>query len=192
MREYFEACSRVPMLCATLVLVLILVVAVFPALPIGGEMLDVRGGYTYPEALAALEGYGEAGRRTHAWTSVTLDTLLPVVYASFLCGLIYRCRPTERLWRLAYLPLAAGLIDLGENIQIVLMLTRYPNISAGQSGHRLAVDVVQGIHGLDLPGTGNCAGGCCGGPPCSCGNSNPHVVAATGHEGVALSCSGLP
>ena len=132
MRRYLEASSRAPALLVTLASTLILVAAVFPALPIGGEPLDARAGYTHAEALAALEGYGEAGRRTHVWASLTLDTLLPVAYASFLAGLIYRYRPAERSWMLAYLPLAAGAIDLGENVQVVLLLTRYPDISAGQ------------------------------------------------------------
>ncbi len=132
MRKYFEACSGTLALWATMVSSVVLLVVAFPALPIGGEMLDVRGGYTYPEALAALEGYGESGRRAYAWASATLDTLFPVLYASFLAGLVYRFRPAERWWRLAYLPLAVALIDLGENVQIVLMLTRYPGISTGQ------------------------------------------------------------
>ena len=132
MRKYFEAASKAPALCATLASSLVLVMAVFPSLPIGGEMLDAKRGYAHPETLAALEGYGEAGRRAYAWASLTLDTLLPTLYASFLGGLVYRCRPTEQLWRLAYLPLAAGVIDLGENVQIVVMLTRHPDISAGQ------------------------------------------------------------
>lgn len=132
MRRLFEASSESGALCATLGSTLILLVVVFPALPIGGEMLDAKGVYTYPEALAALESYGESGRRAYAWSSLTLDTLLPVVYASFLGGLIYRFRPTERWWKLAWLPLAAGVIDLGENVQIVLMLNRYPDISAAQ------------------------------------------------------------
>ena len=132
MRKYFEASGRAWVLCSTLVSALILLVVVFPVLPVGGEMLDVMDGYTHSEALAVLEGYGEAGRRVYALASLTLDTLFPVVYASFLAGLIYRFRPTERMWRLAWLPPAAGVIDLGENVQIVLMLTRYPDISAGQ------------------------------------------------------------
>lgn len=132
MRRCLEACGGTPVLGATGVATLILLVVGFPALPIGGEMLDVRGAYTHSEALAALESYGEAGRRVYFWASVTLDTLLPVLYASFLAGLLYRFRPVERLWGLAFLPVAAGLVDLGENIQILLMLARYPDISAGQ------------------------------------------------------------
>ncbi len=132
MRRLFEASSAAWVLLATFASALILLAVVFPALPVGGEMLDVMRGYTSSEALAALDGYGEAGRRAYAWASLTLDTLLPAAYASFLAGLIYRFRPTERMWRLAWLPPAAGVIDLGENIQIVLMLMRYPDISAVQ------------------------------------------------------------
>jgi len=132
MRRYFEASSRAPALFAALAVAVILVVVVFPALPIGGDPFDASGGYTQAEALAVLDGYGEAGRRTHIWASLTLDTALPVVYAGFLGGLIYRYRPSERWWKLAYLPLAAGAIDLGENVWVVLLLTRYPDISSGQ------------------------------------------------------------
>ena len=151
MRTYFEAVGRTPVLGATLIAALILV-AVFPALPIGGELLDVKSGYTYREAVVALESYGERGRRVYAWSSATLDTLLPVVYVSLLAGLVYRFRPTERLWTLAYLPIAAGVLDLCENIQIVLLLVLYPDVSARQvataslftlsKGHALSACVV--------------------------------------------------
>ena len=133
MRTYFETVSTTPALVATLLSTLILVVAVFPALPIGGDMLDVKPGYTYPEAVAALQSYGEQGRRVYAWSSATLDTLLPAVYASLLAGLVYRFRPTERLWTLAYLPIGAGALDLCENIQIIFLLVLYPEeVSAPQ------------------------------------------------------------
>ena len=132
MRTYFEFASRAPVLGATLVAAMILLVAVFPALPIGGEMLDVKPGYTYDEVISALDGYGAQGRRVYAWSSATLDTVLPVVYVSFLAGLVYRFRPRECLWWLASLPVAAGVLDLCENIQIVLMLMQYPDIDAGQ------------------------------------------------------------
>ena len=132
MRAYFEVASRAPVLGATLVAAVILPVAVFPALPIGGEMLDVKPGYTYDEVISALDGYGTQGRRVYAWSSATLDTVLPVVYVSFLAGLVYRFRPREYLWWLAYLPVAAGVLDLCENIQIILMLMQYPDIDAGQ------------------------------------------------------------
>ena len=131
MRGHFEFISRTPVLSAALMTVLVLLLAVFPALPIGGEMLDVRAAYTYPEVVAAMEGYGEQGRRVYAWSSGILDTLMPVAYVSLLAGVVYRLRPTNRLWRLAHLPLATGVLDLCENVLIILMLTRYPDVSAG-------------------------------------------------------------
>ncbi|MDE2732641.1 MAG: hypothetical protein OXI38_14750 [Bacteroidota bacterium] len=132
MRKYFEICSGTKAILGTLASVLILMMVVFPALPIGGESLDGRFGYTHSEAVTALESYGESGRRVYAWGSMTLDLLLPLLYASFMVGLIYRFRPAERWWMLAYLPLGVALLDLGENVQVVLMLTGYPNISVGQ------------------------------------------------------------
>jgi len=131
-RQYVEFASRTLALGTTLVATLVLLVVVFPALPIGGEMLDVKAGYTYGEAVAAMESYGDRGRQVYVWASLTLDTLLPFVYVSFLAGFVFRFRPTERLWRLALVPLAAGVLDLCENIQVILMLTLYPDVSAGQ------------------------------------------------------------
>lgn len=132
MKECFEFAGKTPVLSATLVTVLVLLFAVFPILPVGGRMLDVMAGYTCPDVVAAMESYGEQGRRVYAWSSGTLDMLFPVVYVGLLAGSIYRFRPMERLWRLAYLPLAAGALDLCENVLIILMLTRYPEVSARQ------------------------------------------------------------
>ncbi len=107
---------------------------VFPALPIGGDSLDHRfGGYTHAEVLEAMESYDGAGRRTYAWSSLTLDTLYPVIYVGLLSGLIYRFRPSQRLGMLACLPFLAGALDLGENIQVFIMLIQYPDISTGQA-----------------------------------------------------------
>jgi len=143
MRTYCEFVSRTPVLGVTLGAAVLLLGAVFPALPIGDEMLDVKAGYTYAEAVAALDGYGEQGRRVYTWASVTLDTVLPVVYVSFLAGLVYRFRPRDRLWWLAYLPLAAGVLDLCENVQIIRMLIHYPDISAGQVASASAFTVAK-------------------------------------------------
>ena len=131
MKAYLDFVSGTRVLGATLVAAFLLVV-VIQALPVGGELLDEKVGYTHEEAVAAMEGYGENGRRTYAWSAATLDTLLPLVYASFLAGAVYRLRPAERFWRLAWLPPAAAALDLCENVQIIVMLTGYPDVSAGQ------------------------------------------------------------
>ena len=132
MQAYLDFARRTPVLIATLVTTLVLLFAVFPALPIDGDLLDVRSGYTHEEVVVAMDRYGEQGRRVYAWSAATLDTLLPLVYVSLLAGAVYRFRPTERAWRLVWLPVAAGALDLGENVQIIVMLTRYPDVSAGQ------------------------------------------------------------
>lgn len=131
MRSYFEVAARTWALVTTFALTLAGLLIVFPALPVGGELLDTRISYTHSEAMAAMSEYGERGRRVYAWASPTLDTLFPLVYVTFFAGLIYRCRPTDRLWRLAFLPVVAGLIDLGENALITAMLILYPDVSSG-------------------------------------------------------------
>ena len=132
MRTYFEFTSATPVFVTTLLLTGTLLGWVFPAVPIHGASLDVKPGYTYEEARAALTGYGAEGRRVYAWASLTLDTVLPVVYGSFFAGLVYRLRPTASLWWLAYLPVAVGGVDVGENVQIVRLLLQYPDLSAAQ------------------------------------------------------------
>ena len=52
-----------------------------PALPIGGDVFDVKSGYTHREVVVA-QSNGEQGRRVYAWSSATLDTSLLVVYVS--------------------------------------------------------------------------------------------------------------
>lgn len=132
MRHYFDVASRAPVLGATLISTVILVLVVFPAVPIGDETFDSKVGYTFAEVVSLMESYGEEGRRVYAWASGTLDTVLPLVYVSFLGGLVFRLRPAEPFWRLSYLPLVTGMLDLGENAQIIIMLVRYPDISAAQ------------------------------------------------------------
>ena len=130
-RSYFSFVSRVRVLGATFVSALLITI-VLNTLPFGPEMLDSRPGYTYQDALTAMAGFGEEGRKVYMWASMTLDTLLPAAYASFLAGIIYRLRPKENLWWLASLPVLAGGLDLCENYQIVTMLIHYPDITATQ------------------------------------------------------------
>lgn len=135
------------MLATTFVLTLMFLLGIFPLLPVDGELLDYKTSYTHAEAMAAMEGYGERGRRIYALASPTLDTLFPVAYVGFFAGLIYRCRPTERLWWLAFVPVAAGLVDLGENAQITLMLIQYPDVSPGQAAAASAFTQLKALAG---------------------------------------------
>jgi len=128
----FEFASRTPVLIGTFATASVLLVVVFPALPLGGQLLDATLGYTHDEVMAAMSGYGADGRRVYALASLTADTLLPVAYVGFLAGLVFRLRPGEGHGVLAYLPVAAGGLDLCENAQIVAMLVGFPEITPGQ------------------------------------------------------------
>ncbi len=132
MRRYFNFAGRTRTLLATFTATLAFLFLVFPNLPINGEMLDMMPGYSHAEALAAMEGYGPDGRSVYAWGSTILDTLFPLAYVTFFAGLIHRFRLTEGTWWLAYLPVAAGVLDLMENVQVTAMLIRYPDIGATQ------------------------------------------------------------
>ena len=131
MRSYFELAAK-PIVIGVSFVATAILLFVFTTLPVDGELLDVRQGYGFDEAMGALAGYGADGRQTYAWASATLDTLLPIAYATFLAGVVYRFRPREALGRLAWLPVALGVLDLFENAQIILMLISYPDVSSGQ------------------------------------------------------------
>ncbi len=134
MRGYFEFAAKTPILIATFIGIFVLVAFVFPVLPVGGELLDLKPGYSQAEVFAAMEEYGADGRRLYAWMSPTLDTLFPLIYVTFFAGVIYRFRLTEKLWVLAFIPVVAGIWDLCENAQITAMLIQYPDISESQVG----------------------------------------------------------
>ncbi|MDE0422122.1 MAG: hypothetical protein OXK76_14725 [Gammaproteobacteria bacterium] len=132
MRRYFEFAGRTGTLAVTLVAVAVLLLLVFPNLPIGGDTLDTKPGYTYAEAMASMEEYGADGRTAYAWASMVLDTLFPLAYVTLFAGLIYRFRASEGTWWLACLPVVGGVCDLLENAQITTMLVQYPDIGAVQ------------------------------------------------------------
>ncbi len=132
MRAYFAFAGRTSTLAVTFAATVVFLFLVFPYLPIDGELLDLKSGYSYDEAMASMDQYGADGRTTYAWASVLLDTLFPISYVTLFAGLIYRFRLTEGTWVLAFIPVIAGLTDLTENAQITAMLIQYPDISPTQ------------------------------------------------------------
>lgn len=144
MRSYFEFAGRTHTLAVTFAATAAFLVVVFPSLPIGGEMLDMKPGYSHEEAMASMAEYGPDGRTTYAWASAVLDTLFPIFYVTFFAGLIYRFRLTEGTWILAFIPVVAGLGDLAENAQITAMLLQYPNVGTTQVAWASAFTMVKG------------------------------------------------
>ena len=144
MRDYFAFAGRTATLVVTFCATAVFLVLVFPNLPVGGELLDMKPGYSYDVAMGSMEQYGPDGRTTYAWASVLLDTLFPIIYVTLFAGLIYRFRITEGTWILAFLPVAAGAWDLAENAQITAMLVQYPDIGATQVAWASAFTTVKG------------------------------------------------
>jgi len=131
-RKYFEFASGTKPLLISFAGVLLMVLWVFPSLPIGGEMIDLKLSYDLAAIQQSMLQYGASGRAIYALASPTVDTLFPVLYVTFFSGLLYRFRPNERLWLTAFIPVVAGLWDLCENAQITAMLLQYPELSTRQ------------------------------------------------------------
>ncbi len=147
MRTYFAFAGRTGTLAVTFAATAVFLILVFPNLPVDGQLLDLKPGYSYDEAMALMAQYGPDGRATYAWSSVLLDTLFPISYVTLFAGLIYRFRLTEGTWWLAFVPVAAGLWDLAENAQIAAMLVRYPDIGATQVAWASAFTAAKGWMG---------------------------------------------
>ena len=132
MKRFFEFAGKTGTLLTTFVLVVVILFLVFPNVPIDGELLDEKSGYSLEDAIDALTAYGADGRSTYLWTSLGLDTFFPLIYVTFFAGLIYRFRLNDETWWLAYIPIVGGIWDLMENVQISSMLLAYPEISETQ------------------------------------------------------------
>jgi hypothetical protein len=131
-RSYFKFAAGSRSLLLSLAGVLLMVLWVFPSLPIGAEMIDLKLSYDLAAIEQSMLQYGASGRAIYALASPTVDTLFPVLYVTFFSGLLYRFRPNERLWLTAFIPVVAGLWDLCENAQITAMLLQYPELSTRQ------------------------------------------------------------
>ena len=86
------------------------------------ELPDSRMlGYDAKELQAYFAAIGPDGRLLYAWTQLTLDVAFPLLYAAFLVALtahIYPCGPGR--WAV-WLPVAAAVADVGENVLLARM-----------------------------------------------------------------------
>lgn len=130
--KFFKFAAGTTPLIVCFIGVLVMMLLVFPALPVGGELIDVKLRYSLADVQAAMLQYRPHGRAVYALASPTVDTLFPLLYVTFFAGLLYRFRPTERLWIMACIPIFAGVWDLCENVQITAMLLQYPDLSTRQ------------------------------------------------------------
>ncbi|WP_159086952.1 hypothetical protein [Loktanella sp. Alg231-35] len=103
---------------------------------VSGEVpFDMRpSGYSPQDAAALLEGLGAEGRRYYLSHQIPLDTAYPALLALTLVSVMRwfgQHMPAHRLVRVGIiLSVGAALCDYIENLGIVAMILRWPDLSA--------------------------------------------------------------
>ena len=109
----------------TLSILILLIVSsiVFQNLPnnIYQNMLDLSFGFNTLDVQKTFDNLGERGRMNYIYSSLILDTVFPILYVLFFISILLKLN--EKSPFILYLPLIAGLFDIGENIFISLMMS---------------------------------------------------------------------
>ena len=95
------------------------------------------GGYSYDYAVKLLFTLGTDGRMEYLNRQLPLDFIFPALFsissALMLTWLLLkRYDKGSRIFYLCFVPIAAGIFDYLENIQIVLMILIYPDVTRTQ------------------------------------------------------------
>jgi hypothetical protein len=96
--------------------------------------IDLKFTYTPAEVFGMVSAYGEAGRAFYRTIELTADILYPIAYTLFfgalLTAILRRAFPQNPMvHRLALIPVLSFVMDMGENIGIITMLTQFPTQS---------------------------------------------------------------
>jgi len=108
-----------------LILVFVLIAVcgqIFQSLPynIYENMLDTKFGFGFIEVQNVMNQLGQEGRFVYIVSTLTLDTIFPVLYVTFILGLFFKFNFKSNLIYL--LPIIAGGFDLLQNIQTSLIM----------------------------------------------------------------------
>lgn len=95
------------------------------------NMVDLKLGYNSQDVFQAFDNMGEKGRSLHIYSSLVLDTIIPILYVSLVLGAYVKLFSKEISY-IYIIPILAGLFDIGENIQSVIMNHNYTNLSENQ------------------------------------------------------------
>ena len=104
----------------------------------GMKIFDLSpSGYTYDYAVQLLSTLGNDGRMVYLSRQLPLDFIYPGLFtiSSFLMLawlFLKSSDKSSRVFYLCYVPVFGGLSDYLENIQVLLMLLDYPDITATQ------------------------------------------------------------
>ena len=92
------------------------------------NMLDLRFSYTREILMQSFDTIGEEGRQLYFISSLVIDTIYPLLYVSLFLGAYYKLFRENSF--IFIFPLASGLFDILENIQISLLLLNFPIVSS--------------------------------------------------------------
>jgi len=92
------------------------------------------GGYSYDYAIKLLSSLGDKGRDQYLYKQLPLDFIYPALFSISSCLLLAwlfskRNNKDSRIFFLCFVPILAGIFDYLENVQIVVMILNYPDIS---------------------------------------------------------------
>ncbi|PIE20989.1 MAG: hypothetical protein CSA64_04140 [Arachnia propionica] len=97
--------------------------------------LDMRFAYSHDDVIALFQTLGDAGRAKLQFISGVVDMIYPLVYGSLLFLLLRKLASGKQarwLRLLAFLPVAAVAFDYVENVNNLIMLSRFPVIGNTQ------------------------------------------------------------
>ncbi|MDA9864713.1 hypothetical protein N9C52_00505 [Pelagibacterales bacterium] len=104
----------------------------FILLPYGivWNMLDLNLSYTSADVFKSFYQMGENGRYINLYSTLILDMIYPILYASLILGAYVKLFKNNNL--ILFIPTTAFLLDVTENINIAYMNINYLDLNETQ------------------------------------------------------------
>ena len=127
-----------PYLSQTKVLVFLFIMfflnlAWFQTLPFDTRlyMLDTYFAFNHEDISIIIDAIGDSGRSAYVTGMYTIDLLFPIIYTCLSLGIMHKLSTSELFY---LLPIALFTVDIVQNIQTAIIMTRssVSDISSGQ------------------------------------------------------------
>ena len=93
-------------------------------------MIDLKLSYSIQDVYGAFNAMGEEGRVINIYSTLILDTIYPILYVSLILGTYMKLFSKNSY--VLFIPILAGLFDLLENFQSVIMNFNYSRLDETQ------------------------------------------------------------
>lgn len=103
----------------------------------GMKLLDmIPTGYNLEYVKTLFDTLGEKGRNAYLFRQIPVDMIYPFLFGISNCLILaYFLKKLNKLsgllFYLCFIPIVAGIADYVENVGIITMLMKYPNLSNG-------------------------------------------------------------